>query len=62
MTLPPSTTILAAEEIVTKDGKVYDLRQPDGEMTPYRVWGDEFYQIVETLDGYTVIRDPDTSA
>lgn len=42
-------------------GKVFNLRQPDGEMTPFRIWGDEFYQIVETLDGYTVVRDPATS-
>ncbi|MCB9857886.1 MAG: M6 family metalloprotease domain-containing protein [Phycisphaerales bacterium] len=41
-------------------GKVFDLRQPNGDVAPYRIWGDEYYQIVETLDGYTVVRDPDT--
>ena len=39
-------------------GEVFDLRQPDGSIIKARVWGDEFYRVVETLDGYTVVRDP----
>ncbi|MHC5000331.1 MAG: hypothetical protein ACYTE1_05865, partial [Planctomycetota bacterium] len=38
-------------------GEVFDLRQPDGSMVPVRVWGDEFYQRVESLDGYSLIRN-----
>jgi len=34
------------------------LRQPDGSSVKVRVWGDEYYQRVESLDGYTLIRDP----
>lgn len=39
-------------------GKDMQLRQPDGTLVPVKIWGDEFYQIVETPDGYTLIRDP----
>ncbi|GAJ03893.1 unnamed protein product, partial [marine sediment metagenome] len=39
-------------------GKVFELRQPGGTTVKVRIWGDEFYQTVETLDGYTLIRDP----
>jgi len=41
-------------------GDIFSLRQPDGEMVGVRIWGDEFYQVVESLDGYTLIRDPKT--
>jgi M6 family metalloprotease-like protein len=36
-----------------------DLHQPDGSAVAVRVWGDEFHQRIEDLDGYTLIRDPD---
>jgi len=39
-------------------GEVFELRQPDGSSVPVRVWGDEFYQVVESLDGFTLVRDP----
>ncbi len=39
-------------------GKVLPLRQPDGQLLQVRIWGDEFYSVVETLDGYTLVRDP----
>jgi M6 family metalloprotease-like protein len=39
-------------------GKIVELRQPDGSMIQTRVWGDEFYRVVESLDGYTLVRDP----
>ncbi len=38
------------------------LRQPDGSTVEVRIWGDEFYQIVESLDGYTLVRDPATKS
>ena len=41
-------------------GKIYDLRQPDGTYVKAKIWGDEFYQIVESLDGFTLVRDPKT--
>lgn len=41
-------------------GEQFDLRQPDGSMVEVKIWGDEFYQVVESLDGYTLIRDPQT--
>ncbi|MBK8167408.1 MAG: M6 family metalloprotease domain-containing protein [bacterium] len=41
-------------------GDRFDLRQPDGASVPVLVWGDEFYQHIETLDGYTLVRDKAT--
>lgn len=41
-------------------GEIFDLRQPDGSTIKVRVWGDEFYRVVESLDGYTLIRDPES--
>jgi M6 family metalloprotease-like protein len=42
------------------NGKVFSLGQPDGTFVECRVFGDEFYQDVESMDGYTMIRDPAT--
>jgi M6 family metalloprotease-like protein len=42
------------------EGELFRLKQPDGSHVPVRVWGDEFYQRVESLDGYTLVRDPQT--
>jgi M6 family metalloprotease-like protein len=41
-------------------GQTFRLPQPDGTQIEVRIWGDEFYGITETLDGYAVVRDPDT--
>jgi len=41
------------------NGDRFDLAQPDGSLVPVRVFGDEFYQDVESLDGFTLIRDSD---
>lgn len=41
-------------------GEQFEARQPDGSKVPVRVWGDEFYRVVESLDGYTLIPDPTT--
>jgi M6 family metalloprotease-like protein len=41
------------------NGDEFRLKQPDGSFVPVKVWGDEFYQDVESLDGYTLIRDAD---
>lgn len=37
--------------------KEYELRQPDGSLVRAFVSGDEFYQDVEAIDGYSLIRD-----
>lgn len=42
------------------NGEVRAIMQPDGTRVSVRIWGDEFYQVVESLDGYTLIRDPST--
>ncbi len=41
-------------------GEVVTFRQPDGTTVDLRVWGDEFYAVGETMDGYTVVRDENT--
>lgn len=41
-------------------GRIFKLRQPDGTPLPVRIWGDEFYRVIESLDGYTLVRDPRT--
>ncbi|MCL2443287.1 MAG: hypothetical protein FWD13_07455 [Treponema sp.] len=41
------------------NGDSFHFRQPDGSLVPVRVWGDEFYQDVESVDGYTLIRGSD---
>lgn len=42
------------------DGDVFELMQPDNTYVKVKVWGDEFYQHVESLDGYTLCRDGKT--
>ncbi|MFA6186761.1 MAG: M6 family metalloprotease domain-containing protein [Phycisphaerae bacterium] len=39
-------------------GKEFEFHQPDGSAIAVRVWGDEFYIRAETLDGYSLVRDP----
>ena len=41
-------------------GETFSVNQPDGQPVAVRVWGDEFYRVVESLDGYTVVPDPKT--
>jgi len=41
------------------NGDSFDFAQPDGSLVPVRVFGDEFYQDVESPDGYTLVRDAD---
>ncbi len=38
-------------------GEPFELAQPDGSLVPVVVWGDEFYQRVESPDGFTLIRN-----
>lgn len=41
-------------------GDRFSLAQPDGDRLAVLVWGDEFYQRVTSLDGFTLVRDPET--
>ncbi len=52
------TTLLAFA--APYNGKRFSLAQPDGSLVECLVYGDEFYQDVESLDGYTLVRDPGT--
>jgi len=36
------------------------FEQPDGSMVPALAWGDEYYLRVESIDSFTLIRDPAT--
>jgi M6 family metalloprotease-like protein len=40
--------------------KVYRFAQPDGTSVSARLFGDEFHAVAETMDGHTLIRDPQT--
>jgi M6 family metalloprotease-like protein len=41
-------------------GQVFAFTQPDGTTIQVRGWGDQNYAVFETLDGYTVTRNPAT--
>jgi M6 family metalloprotease-like protein len=51
------TSVVSAAPI---RGEVRSIKQPDGTRVSVRIWGDEFYQVVESLDGYTLTYDWDT--
>jgi hypothetical protein len=42
------------------DGEIVTLFNPDGAEVPARAWGDQFAAVFESLDGYTVVEDPET--
>ncbi|MCL2207901.1 MAG: M6 family metalloprotease domain-containing protein [Fibromonadales bacterium] len=39
------------------NGEEFELAQPDGSVVPVLIFGDEFYQDVESHDGFTLVRD-----
>lgn len=41
-------------------GKTFTFTQPDGSSIELRGWGDQNYAVFETLDGYTVTKNPAT--
>ncbi len=41
----------------TYDGSEMLFKQPDGSSVKVKVWGDEYYQRIESIDGYTLIRN-----
>jgi len=42
------------------DGQIFIFTQPDGTPIQLRGWGDQYYAVFETLDGYTVTKNPAT--
>ncbi len=42
------------------EGEVFSFKQPDNTYVDVKIWGDEFYQIAESLDGYTLCYDEST--
>ncbi|MGY1636887.1 M6 family metalloprotease domain-containing protein [Geodermatophilus sp. SYSU D00742] len=42
------------------DGEVFRFTNPDGSEISVRGWGNQFHAVFETLDGYTVVKDPDS--
>jgi len=42
------------------DGQVFTFTQPDGTTIQLRGWGDQYYAVFETLEGYTVTKNPAT--
>ncbi|UCD30232.1 MAG: hypothetical protein JSV03_07120, partial [Planctomycetota bacterium] len=57
LSIPP-LLLAASVQAAPVWGEKSTRRQPDGEMVEVRIWGDEFYEVVESLDGYTLIRHP----
>ena len=41
-------------------GEEFTLFNPDGSEIRVRGWGDQFFAVFETLDGYTVVKDPES--
>jgi len=41
-------------------GKTFTFTQPDGTKIQVRGRGDQHYAVFETLDGYTVVKNPST--
>ncbi|MCA9472887.1 MAG: M6 family metalloprotease domain-containing protein [Nitrospirales bacterium] len=41
-------------------GKTFTFTQPDGSTVEVRGWGDQHYAVFETLDGYTLMKNPRT--
>ncbi len=50
--------IPTASEAAPFAGRVVEFEQPDGSKVPVRLFGDELYMRGESLDGYTLVRDP----
>jgi M6 family metalloprotease-like protein len=42
------------------NGQVFTFTQPDGSKVQLRGWGDQYYAVFETMDGYTVTKNPAT--
>ena len=58
----PVVPILEARCVMAApfSGKTFTFTQPDGTKIQVRGWGDQHYAVFETLDGYTVTKNPAT--
>ncbi len=45
---------------VPYDGEIFTFTNPDGGTVDLRGWGNQFSAVFETLDGYTVLRSPES--
>jgi hypothetical protein len=54
-----SFALIGAAYAAPHNGEEFLLSQPDGSLVRTLIWGDEFYQDVESPDGYTLVRDKD---
>ncbi len=52
-------TAAVAVHAIPALGDTLEVKQPDGSTVKVRVFGDEFYRRVESLDGYTLVRNSD---
>lgn len=50
----------AAHAVQQYDGEVFTVKQPDGSTLEFKLYGNNLNAVAETLDGYTIVRDPDT--
>ena len=41
-------------------GEVFSIEQPDGTPVDVRIYGDEYYRWIESMDGYTLVEDTRT--
>lgn len=41
-------------------GKIFTFTQPNGKKIQVRGWGDQHYAVFETMDGYSVVKNPTT--
>lgn len=53
------TTLFLYQSVfsIPYDGECFPLKQPDGSLVRVRVYGDDYYQRVTSMDGYTLVRN-----
>lgn len=54
------TNLLYFSYAVPVNGKIFELTQPNNKTINVKVFGDEFYRRVESMDGYTLVLDKNT--
>ncbi|MDP4180589.1 MAG: M6 family metalloprotease domain-containing protein [Bacillota bacterium] len=52
--------IISKASAAPYNGEVFKMKQPDNTYVDVKIWGDEYFQRAESIDGYTVCRDPHT--
>jgi M6 family metalloprotease-like protein len=56
LTLTAATTALSYPMY----GEVREVKQPDGTVLSVKIFGDEYYRVVESMDGYVIVPDEHT--